>query len=151
MEIIYSDNEMETIKAGESVLIPASLKNLQLRPVGESKVLEIYIKYKTEDRRQKVHDYKEFHIYKEQPVGWAVSEGQYAGICIYWPVECRKIIIDQFSDQQEKTGQDIIYSRENTVDKPLPGQRRMVPGGPAWLWICQNGKIAEEAIIEDRC
>ena len=44
MEIIYSDSEMETIKAGESVLVPAALKTLQLRPMGESKVLEIYIK-----------------------------------------------------------------------------------------------------------
>ena len=44
IEIIYSDSEMETIKAGESVLVPAALKTLQLRPMGESKVLEVYIK-----------------------------------------------------------------------------------------------------------
>ena len=44
MEIVYSDSEMETIKAGESVLIPASLKNLVLRPMVESKVLEVYIR-----------------------------------------------------------------------------------------------------------
>jgi mannose-6-phosphate isomerase len=44
MEIIYSGSLMETIKVGESVLVPAALKDLQLRPVGESKVLEIYIK-----------------------------------------------------------------------------------------------------------
>ncbi len=44
MEIIYDENKMERIKAGETVLVPASLKTLQLRPAGESKVLEIYIR-----------------------------------------------------------------------------------------------------------
>jgi mannose-6-phosphate isomerase len=44
MEIVYSDSQMETLRVGESVLIPAALKSLQLRPLGESKVLEVYIK-----------------------------------------------------------------------------------------------------------
>ena len=44
VEIIHSESEMETIRAGELVLVPAALKTLQLRPIGESKVLEVYIK-----------------------------------------------------------------------------------------------------------
>jgi len=44
MEIIYAENEMESLQAGESVLIPAALNSLQLKPLGEAKVLEVYIK-----------------------------------------------------------------------------------------------------------
>jgi len=44
LEIIYTESEMETIKAGESVLIPAALKDIKLRPQGEAKVLEVYVR-----------------------------------------------------------------------------------------------------------
>jgi len=44
MEIIYAENEMESLQAGESVLSPAALNSLQLKPLGEAKVLEVYIK-----------------------------------------------------------------------------------------------------------
>ena len=44
MEIVYSDTEVETVRAGETVLIPAVLKNVYLRPLGEAKVLEVFIK-----------------------------------------------------------------------------------------------------------
>ncbi len=41
---ILAENGRETIKAGETILIPASLKELEIIPEGESELLEVYIK-----------------------------------------------------------------------------------------------------------
>ncbi|MFC2112477.1 type I phosphomannose isomerase catalytic subunit [Bacteroidota bacterium] len=43
-EFDYGETEKVPIKKGETVLIPASLKNIQLLPLGPTKLLEIYIK-----------------------------------------------------------------------------------------------------------
>ena len=40
----YNDNEIINIKKGESVLVPAVIKNITLAPVTHSRILEIYIK-----------------------------------------------------------------------------------------------------------
>ncbi|RLD63849.1 MAG: mannose-6-phosphate isomerase [Bacteroidetes bacterium] len=42
-EIIYNKNDIETIKYGETVLLPAVLKNISLIPKGKTKLLEVYI------------------------------------------------------------------------------------------------------------
>ena len=42
-EIRYSKNEMESINFGETVLLPAELKNITLVPQGKAKLLEVYI------------------------------------------------------------------------------------------------------------
>ena len=42
--LIEYENNSEPVQAGESVLIPAMLKNLFLRPEGESEMLEVFIK-----------------------------------------------------------------------------------------------------------
>ena len=42
-EIIYYEKEVEKIKKGETILIPAELKNLKLNPVRQTKILEVYI------------------------------------------------------------------------------------------------------------
>ena len=44
VEIRYHDNETISIQKGETLLIPAELKNLQLTPSEESKILEVYVK-----------------------------------------------------------------------------------------------------------
>ncbi len=41
---ILAENGRETMKAGETILIPASLKELEIIPEGESELLEVYIK-----------------------------------------------------------------------------------------------------------
>lgn len=41
---ILAENGRETMKAGETILIPASLKELEIVPEGESELLEVYIK-----------------------------------------------------------------------------------------------------------
>ena len=45
--VINWDNNRETIKKGETVLIPAMLKELAIEPSGETNLLEIYINDKT--------------------------------------------------------------------------------------------------------
>ncbi len=43
-KIVYNSSDIEIIKKGETVLIPASLNNIKLEPLmGQSKILEIYI------------------------------------------------------------------------------------------------------------
>ena len=41
--ILYYYNDKELIKHGETVLIPASLNNVIFKPLGESKILEVFI------------------------------------------------------------------------------------------------------------
>jgi len=42
-EIIYSDNQKETIAKGETVLIPAELKEITLKPLKLAMILEVFI------------------------------------------------------------------------------------------------------------
>lgn len=42
-EIIYSDNQKETLAKGETVLIPAELKEITLKPLKLAMILEVYI------------------------------------------------------------------------------------------------------------
>lgn len=42
--VIYGSGESETLTLGETVLIPADLKNIILRPIGQCTILEVYIK-----------------------------------------------------------------------------------------------------------
>ena len=42
-EIHYNDNDYETITKGETVLIPADLKEITLKPIESATVLEIFI------------------------------------------------------------------------------------------------------------
>ena len=44
MDIHYSEGEPERVHTGESVLVPASLKNISLLPNGTAKILEVYVK-----------------------------------------------------------------------------------------------------------
>ncbi|KPK81913.1 MAG: mannose-6-phosphate isomerase [Bacteroides sp. SM23_62_1] len=44
INIFYGNNMSEEITKGESVLIPASLKNITLVPAGQAKTLEVYVK-----------------------------------------------------------------------------------------------------------
>ncbi len=44
MDIQYGINKSEKVMAGETVLIPASLKNIRLMPDGPVKALEVYVK-----------------------------------------------------------------------------------------------------------
>jgi len=44
IDIQYGINKSENIVAGETVLIPASLKNITLVPGGPVKTLEVYVK-----------------------------------------------------------------------------------------------------------
>jgi mannose-6-phosphate isomerase len=48
-EIIYHDKEVEEIKKGETVLVPAELAHYYIRPKGKSKLLEIYIAFNKEE------------------------------------------------------------------------------------------------------
>lgn len=41
--LIYENDKKETIKTGETVLIPASLSNIHLKPETKTKILEVYI------------------------------------------------------------------------------------------------------------
>ena len=43
-DIIYTENnDKENIKTGETILIPAVLKNINIKPQPKVKILEIYI------------------------------------------------------------------------------------------------------------
>ncbi len=42
-EIKYCEKEIEKVKKGETILIPAELKNLELNPLIQTKILEVYI------------------------------------------------------------------------------------------------------------
>jgi mannose-6-phosphate isomerase len=44
IDIKYGLGLSESMVAGETVLIPASLKNLNLVPAGKAKIIEVYIK-----------------------------------------------------------------------------------------------------------
>ena len=43
VSICYNE-KIETLKIGETILIPAELKELTLQPIKNAKVLEVYIK-----------------------------------------------------------------------------------------------------------
>ncbi len=43
VSIIYDNNKTETLKAGETILIPAELKEITLMPKENSKILEVYL------------------------------------------------------------------------------------------------------------
>ncbi len=43
-QVIYGSGESETLTLGETVLIPADLKNIILRPIGHCAILEVFIK-----------------------------------------------------------------------------------------------------------
>ena len=41
--LIYNSDEKEQLSTGDTVLLPAEIKKVQLIPEGETKLLEIYI------------------------------------------------------------------------------------------------------------
>lgn len=43
-DVVYGQNKTEGLKKGECLLVPASLKQLTLRPKGRAKLLEVYVK-----------------------------------------------------------------------------------------------------------
>jgi len=49
-EIEYNESEKITIEKGETVLIPAVLEHLTLKPVTRSKVIEVYIPEKDDEK-----------------------------------------------------------------------------------------------------
>jgi mannose-6-phosphate isomerase len=42
-KISYQNNKVEKVEKGETIMIPAILKNLVLIPEGSAKIIEVYI------------------------------------------------------------------------------------------------------------
>jgi len=55
-EIEYYESEKITIEKGETVLIPSVIEHLFLNPVNQSKILEIYIPEKTDEKGKDITD-----------------------------------------------------------------------------------------------
>lgn len=55
-EITYYESEKITIVKGETILIPAVIEHLVLNPVNQSKILEIYIPDKTDEKGKSITD-----------------------------------------------------------------------------------------------
>ncbi len=56
VELIYSEDRSETLSKGETILIPAELKNIQLIPKPKAKLLEVFIPHKTKEPKLDMFD-----------------------------------------------------------------------------------------------